>query len=38
VIDLQAGGDAAERTVGLGELLADPRQPFPGLGGGGTHA
>ncbi|HEX7214999.1 MAG TPA: ATP phosphoribosyltransferase regulatory subunit [Methylomirabilota bacterium] len=38
VIDLQAGGDATERTVGLGELLADPRQPFPGLGGGGTHA
>jgi len=38
VIDLQAGGDAAERTVGLGELLADPREPFPGLGGGGTHA
>jgi len=22
----------------LGELLADPREPFPGLGGGGTHA
>jgi ATP phosphoribosyltransferase regulatory subunit len=38
VIDLQAGRDAVARTVGLGELLADPRRAFPGLGGGGRHA
>ena len=38
VMDLQAGGDALERTVDLSELLADPRRQFPGLGDGGSHA
>ena len=35
VVDLRAGADApAPRTVQLGDLLADPRPHFPGIGGG----
>jgi ATP phosphoribosyltransferase regulatory subunit len=34
VVDLRAGGDAPPRTVELGDLLADPRPHFPGIGGG----
>ena len=34
VLDLQAGGNAVERMVALGELLTDPRRAFPGVGGG----
>jgi len=38
-VDLRAGAEASgERTVGLSELLADPRSHFPGdfsdIGGG----
>jgi ATP phosphoribosyltransferase regulatory subunit len=37
VVDLRPGAEAsAERTVPLGELLADPRPHFPGIG--GDHA
>jgi len=35
VVDLRPGAEAAaERTVGLPELLADPRPHFPGMGDG----
>jgi len=35
VVDLRPGAEAAaERTVGLPELLADPRRHFPGMGDG----
>jgi hypothetical protein len=35
ILDLRAGAEpAAERMVAGGELLADPRTHFPGLGDG----
>ncbi len=40
VLDLRAGADAGERTIGLSDVLADPRRHFPSAfeGAGGEHA